>query len=225
LWLDDGAFMAAIRLRLGLPLGPARPCVLCLGRGVSDELGDHTLSCTAGGQKTLLHQSVLDEVFKLSEKAGAMPKREAHPFPGPDAGMRLDVVIRLPGSRDTAELCDVAITHALAAGHLAGAYATTPAGAATAYESVKTNKYAAAVARAQQLGQRIVLRPLVFDTFGALSTNCAVVIKQLAKLAGRRVGLAESTAVRNALHRLNFTVVLGTARVANMNAAALCAQP
>ena len=225
LWLDDGAFMAAIRLRLGLPLGPAVPCVLCLGKCVSDELGDHTLSCTAGGQKTLLHQSVLDEVFKLSEKAGAMPKREAHPFPGVDAGMRLDVVIRLPGSRDTAELCDVAITHALAAGHLTGAYATTPAGAATAYESVKTNKYAAAVARAQQSGQRIVLRPLVFDTFGALSTNCAVVVKQLAKLAGRRVGLAESTAVRNALHRLNFTVVLGTARVANMNAAALCAQP
>ena len=218
LWLDNSTFVAATRLRLGIPIGPERPCVLCHGKTTADALGDHSLSCLHGGNKTLLHHEVLDVIFNLASKLGGIPAREAHPFPDADNNnMRMDVVVRCPGNRDHALLCDVAITHPLAQSHLANAsYRDQPAGAATAYEAVKRQKYAAGVASLNNAS----LRPLVFDTFGGLSSTCAATIKDFALLWAARVGLAASTAVRVVMHRLVFTVVQGAARIANLNAAA-----
>src|SRR5947199_62015 len=60
LWLTNAEFGTTVRMRLGIPIGPARPCVLCHARATCDEFGDHALACTCGGQKTLLHTRVLD---------------------------------------------------------------------------------------------------------------------------------------------------------------------
>ena len=151
LWFDDPVFYTAIRLRLGIELGVKEDqrCTFCQFAKLCDPLGDHSLTCSHGGNKTLVHNSVVDQVMVLATKAGAQPAREAHPFAGRDANARLDVVIRMPRSRDRSELCDVAVVHPCAQTYLAHDYCFLPAGkggVADAYEKVKHARYAAAVA-------------------------------------------------------------------------------
>lgn len=223
LWLDDVTFVTAARLRLGIPLGPERPCLLCHGKDKADALGDHSLSCMSGGNKTLLHHEVLDVVFDLASKLGGIPAREAHPFPdAADINLRMDVVVRCPGDRDKALLCDVAIVNPLARAHLNNAAARDlPAGAATAYEATKVAKYGVAAAALANAS----LRPLVFDTFGALSETCVTTVKDFAMLWAGRAGLTRSAAMRIVAHRLVYTIVRGAARIANLNAVALADRP
>jgi hypothetical protein len=225
MWLDNGLFVVAIRLRLGEPLATEPlPCVLCKGKFQSDPLGDHTLSCMAAGAKTILHHSIVDEVMALANKAFAMPRREDRPFDGQFKNSRLDVVIRLPGDRAKAKLCDVAVIHPMAAANIKHA---GPAAAATAYEKVKHGKYDAAVAALRQAdplgGDSVELCPLVFDTLGGVSSTCVATIKQLALLWGDHAGLSPSTAVTNAFHRINFQLVQAVARLAAANMVAAIA--
>ena len=226
LWLDDPTFYAAVRLRLGIPIGGLESlrCTFCQGASLCDPLGDHSLSCMAGGNKTLVHHSVVDQVMILANKAAAQPVREHHPFVGAHRNARLDVVVRMPGSRDQVELCDVAVVHPLGASHLAHGYAFMAAGrggVADAYEQVKHRHYAAALATVT----KTTLRPLVFDSFGGFSSSCSDLVKRLAREWGRRTGIADSTAIRNAMHRLNVEVVRGVARVAGANATVAAARP
>jgi hypothetical protein len=141
LWLDNGPFITAVRLRLGEPLtSDPRPCRLCKGKAISDVFGDHTLSCTGAGAKTVAHHGIVDEVFTLSTKAFAQPRREDHPFEeAPHRNMRLDVVIRMPNDRADVLLCDVALIHPVGASHIK--HARGPAKAATFYEEAKRKKH------------------------------------------------------------------------------------
>jgi hypothetical protein len=224
LWFDDAVFVIAVRLRLAIPLEErASLCVFCQATQ-ADVMGDHALTCMHGGNKTRVHTLLVDQLVHIASKAGALPQREVHPFAGADEHYRMDVVVRLPGSRNIAELCDVAVTHPCAACHVSKPYSRHPAGengAADAYEKVKTDKYGAALARLPDAR----LKPMVFDSFGGVSSTCAETLKALSKLWAQRIGIAVSTAVRNVMHRFNVEVVRGVARVAGTSALAGAVRP
>ena len=166
--LSSPAFRALARFRLGLPVTDVpRPCQFCL-RVDADVLGDHSLSCMAGGVRTLAHNALRDKLFQLATSALLSPQREVSVFPA-SSSQRIDLVVRGGFGHRTA-LFDIAITHALTPGGL-----RAPGEAASRYEAVKTAEYGRFVDVNTQL-----FFPAVVDTFGGWGDSVRPALNVLA---------------------------------------------
>ena len=100
-WLLPAEFVVVLRLRLGLPVAAeAVPCALCLGTATADTLGHHSCCCMEGGDRTHLHNALVDAVHVFSSYALLGSRREQNPFPLHPA-LRLDGMLTRGVARPT----------------------------------------------------------------------------------------------------------------------------
>ena len=204
-------FVAALRLRLGLPLADApSTCRLC-HVVEADVHGHHTLCCLHLGMRTRAHDRLRNEVQALAKRSLLTPGGEARPF-STDPGARMDVVLVKEG---VFHLLDTAIIFPLALQHRTHA-ATKSGGAATNYEAKKHQRYGPVIAR-EPNPAAFKLIPLVVDMFGAWGDAALPAITVLAHAWALRVDLPRSVAISLAFHRLNFTVIKAVASLATTN--------
>lgn len=212
LWLPPLNFRVAVKLRLGLPLGPAQPCshVKC-GR-MSDEFGDHSVSCLCDGNKTRIHTAVLDILMQQATAAGFQPQREPHALPG-DPNLRLDAGFTMPGVRNHVQLIDVAVTNALAAYNIKPGK-IGPSAAATAYETVKNGTYLTAI-KTQRPDATFV--PMIFDSFGGVGATGVELLYVLCQKRALYARVPLSVATTMLFHKLVFTIVSWVTRLCLTN--------
>lgn len=195
-WLPGPAFLAAIRLRFGLPVLPfPGPCGLC-GHARADVFGVHTLSCMSGGQRTLMHHGLVNELHGIASAALLHSTREAAPFGN---GLRLDYLLRAAPVHGSVG-ADVAIVNPLGPAHV-GVAALAPGAAATAYEATKVLKYGALCAAAH-----IHFVPVVADIFGAFGEAARPHIAMIAGAWSRQAGVSGAAASLFVAHRLSVAV-------------------
>ena len=77
--MDERGFfdesLSEVGRRLGIQLCEEGPCPLCLG--VLDKFGAHCESCMSGGDKTVTHGSVRDDIYRHAKRAHTAPRLEA----------------------------------------------------------------------------------------------------------------------------------------------------
>lgn len=201
--LPESEFRTAIKLRLGLPLShTTNQCRQCF-HASSDAMGVHSLTCMSGGFRTRAHNALRNCLFGLASVGLLHPTKEWPCFA--NTGQRLDLVFFLRGRQ---QLCDVALTHSLLPQHVPAA-ASSPGGAATAYESVKRRTYASSLSSTQDL------IPMVFDFFGACGAAARPHIDLIANAFMARKGGSIHRAV--ALTQINKCIILHSARLALIN--------
>jgi hypothetical protein len=216
LWLTDAEFVCAVYARLHVPAwtGPPRKCVRCNREGACDPYGQHTSICMQGGPRTLLHNAVNDIVVAVASAAGAMPRREAHPFPE-EQGLRLDVVCTMPCDRDTKLLVDVALTYVLTPSAMQHRQ-FAPGAVAAHYERVKVAKYGPYM----DAHPDCRLIPLVVDSLGGMAETGRNLLLLLAKSWAGRIGCPIPVCQSQVMHRIAFAVVRGFAQLAALPALA-----
>ena len=151
--LTNAEVQYGVGRRLGFELCEECPCPFCLG--VMDRFGVHCEACTAGGDKTVNHNGVRDDIYIHARRAHTAPRLEACGVSRllglEDAGDRrvrpADVLVCRaqdirtgvgPGGAGKVAL-DVGIVCPQAAGHLVDA-AEEPLGAAEAYVKTKCGR-------------------------------------------------------------------------------------
>ena len=73
--LTNAEVQYGVGRRLGSELCEECPCAFCLG--VMDRFGVHCEACTAGGDKTVNHNSVRDDIYIHARRAHTAPRLEA----------------------------------------------------------------------------------------------------------------------------------------------------
>ena len=73
--LSNAEIQYGVGRRLGVVLCEQAPCPLCLG--VMDKWGAHCESCMSGGDKTVTHHKIRDDLYLQARKARTAPRHEA----------------------------------------------------------------------------------------------------------------------------------------------------
>lgn len=216
LWLKPQLFVAALRLRLGLPiLETPSTCRLC-NSSEADVFGHHSLACISGGLRTRAHNAIRDGVDALARSALLTPAREPRPFANSPQS-RLDISVSRDG---VLFLYDIALTFPLQQSSVQAA-ALEQGGAATKYEAIKRNKYLPLIAQEPRPAD-FKLVPLICDTFGAWGDSAAPALATIAHAWGLRSDLRPAIAMPLAMHRLNFVIIREVARIALANGPIAC---
>ena len=163
--------------------------------------------CMKCGMRTRAHNALRDTLGGLCRDALLAPQLEAHPFTAAQ-NLRIDLMFGMSGVMN---LVDVAITHPFRESNRSHA-ASTPGGAATAYEATKHSTYGKYVREGFQ-----VLVPFVLDTYGALGATAIETARRIAPLYGRRLGLSSTVASRIVFGRLTTCVVRWMATIATLS--------
>jgi hypothetical protein len=174
--------------RLGSQLCEECPCPFCLG--VMDRFGAHCESCMSGGDKTVNHNRVRDDLYQHGKRAHTVPQLEATgviPLLGLDASRdtrerpadvllcRGQDVITGVGNGSSRVALDIGIVCPQAAGHL-GIAASEVLGAAEEY--VRTKAARAEIGRrCREAG--VIFQPVIFESLGGVSVEAERVIKSL----------------------------------------------
>jgi hypothetical protein len=204
-WLTSSEFCTMMMLRLGEQLLPEpSPCALCLGNAMVDVLGHHSCTCMEGGDRTRLHNSLVDAVHTFSSHALLGSRREQCPFPL-HPHLRLDGILTRGVARPV--LTDQACIFPLAASHLLAA-SHTPGGAATAYEATKVATYGAAAVEAN-----FSFVPLVVELFGSWGESAMMHLRFVASAWGRQRNLPAHRAIPQVFAALSLTLQRGLARI------------
>ena len=180
--LSNSEVQYGVGRRLGVSLCEECPCPFC--PGVIDKYGAHCEACMAGGDKTVNHNVVRDDVYAHARRGQTMPRLEACGV------MRL---LGYEGDRETGRerpadvlLCraqdirtgvghngrvalDVGIICPQAAGHLADA-ASEPLGAAEAYARTKCAR-GDIERRCREVG--VTFQPMIFESLGGVKRGRA----------------------------------------------------
>ena len=75
LQLSNAEVQYGVGRRLGVELCQESPCQFCLG--VMDRWGAHCESCMAGGDKTVNHHRIRDDLYVQAKRAHTLPQLEA----------------------------------------------------------------------------------------------------------------------------------------------------
>jgi hypothetical protein len=169
--------------------------------------GAHALSCTAA--RWSLHNALRDAIFWLAAEANLAPRLEIAAFPG--TTLRPGIVLARATARGPRRVfvVDVAVVHPLATAHLRAAQRSA-AGAATAYEAVKREHYAPAMADAPE---EVELVPLVFETYGGASEGTVELLRPLARAWGWRRDIGPARAAPLAFARVSAAVMGAVGRI------------
>ncbi len=209
-WPTTAQFLVLTRLRLGMPVSDIpRGCTLCHGSSVADIFGVHSIACTGSGAHTLAHNELRKAVHLLASAANQSPLAEQRPFPLAPT-KRIDILLRPQSGAFTA--IDVALISPLTRNHVLHAM-EAPGGASTAYEQVKRNTYGAEAADA-----RIVLAPVIVDSFGAWSETAVSLLSRLIRLKAERYDITPSVAIAAEFRKLGMQVQMSIARLILFNA-------
>ena len=137
--LEASIWTVAARQRLRLDVSTKNSsCRFCRGC-VHDRKGMHALSCPGAGSTRIRHDAVRDIVLKAFQNVGYTAKIE-HSGDLGDKRRPGDVIVyNWKGSKHL--LIDIAVIQPLMQAHMSTLAEGGPGAAATAYESIKRNKY------------------------------------------------------------------------------------
>jgi hypothetical protein len=145
------------------------------------------------GVRTRLHNGLERDLYDLCGRALTGPMRQPSPWP---QNIRPDLMCTglQPGGASTP--IDVAVTSIYARGHMAEA-ASSPGGAAAAYEATKKQHYTRALARADH-----GVVPFVIDIFGAMGPSAAGLVAKLSRLIAARFNTPYAQCLREVKQQL-----------------------
>lgn len=196
LWLPAEMFTMLLRYRLGLPVDTrAHPCTICNGKHISDQYGNHSLSCMTGGNHTTIHNAMRNIISKLASYAGFSPRLEPTIA---STSKRGDILLRRAG--ETWNLVDVAVINPLGASNIAAAM-NSVGGACHEYAKHKFKSYTALTAEA---GWK--LSPLVVDTLGAWDPDAIPLLRQIFDACGERFGVPRHRRMTRYMRQLQMTL-------------------
>ncbi len=212
------AFLAALRLRLGLSIWQLREGgLLCGCHGRPRLTVDHCLTCSAHGYVTHRHNNLRDELAAAGVEVGyagvaaglgAMGTVREVPIPVPGAarGLKLDVELCTyrEGGDGAEVMCgvDVAVVHATPHTLADGPSSFRVGHAARGRASAKHRKYSAYV------GAGRIFRPAVWETYGRAGVDVLKLVDDISKSAwvrdewGGRAGLTPKQATAQYRARL-----------------------
>jgi len=220
--LSNAEVQYGVGRRLGIELCAEHPCPFCMG--TVDKFGGHCESCTAGGDKTVNHNVVRDDIYQHARRAHTAPRLEA-------CG-----VSRLLGLQDDADgrvrpadvlLCraqdiqtgvgpegagkvalDVGIICPQAIGHLDNT-AGEPLGAAEEYVKTKCAR-GETERKCREAG--VVFQPMIFESTGGVSAEAERVVKCLNKAVAGNSDSSEVVVATQFWHRIGVDLLRGSCR-------------
>ena len=218
--LTNAEVQYGVGRRLGVELCEESPCPLCLG--VMDKWGAHCESCMSGGDKTVNHHAVRDDVYSHAKRAHTAPQLEA---------TGVERLLGLEGGQGTRErpadvlLCraqdinlgrggtagrvalDVGIVSPQAAGHLGSAQERL--GAAEEYARTKCGR-GDIERRCRHAG--VVFQPMIFESFGGVSAEAERVCKSLNKAVAANTDSSEEAVATQFWQRIGVDLLRGNCR-------------
>jgi hypothetical protein len=220
--LTNAEVQYGVGRRLGIELCEECPCPFCLG--VMDRWGAHCESCMSGGDKTVIHNAVRDDIYGHSKRAHAAPQLEASGvcrLLGLDVGgdtrerpadvllcRAQDVVVGVPGGGSSRVALDIGIVCPQAACHL-GAASGERLGAAEKYVRTKCAR-GDIERRCRDAG--VVFQPLIFESFGGVSIEADKVLKCLNKAVAGNTDTSETFVATRFWQRIGVDILRGNCR-------------
>ena len=219
--LSNSEVQFGVGRRLGVPLCDEHPCPFCLG--VVDKWGAHCESCMGGGDKTVNHNCIRDNIYMHSKRAQTQPRLEVagvSPLLGLDAPRDTrerpaDVLlcraqdIHIGGGAAAGRIAlDIGIIGPQAAGHLDRA-AGERLGAAEEYVKTKCGR-GDMETRCRQAG--VKFQPLIFESLGGVSCEAERVIKSLNKAVAANTDTSEEVVATRFWQRLGIDLLRGNCR-------------
>ena len=219
--LSNAEVQYGVGRRLGVELCEECPCPFCLG--VMDRFGTHCEICMGGGDKTVNHHAVRDDLYVHAKRAHTAPRLEAcgvtrllgledgHGHRSRPADVLLcraqDVHTGVGVGAGRVAL-DVGIICPQAAGHLANT-AGGPLGAAEEY--VKT-KCARGETERRCLEAGVVFQPMIFESTGGVSAEAERVLKCLNKAVAGNTDTSEVVVATRFWQRIGIDLLRGSCR-------------
>ena len=222
--LSNSQFRDNTALQLGVDVADeVRPCSFCATP--CDVFGRHALSCTAGGDCTLVHDEIKREVFTWCQRARLRPELERsgllQNIALPDNRRRpadvlvcgaLSLLEGLPGEEAAAGCSrvalDFAVINALGEGHHQ-LTSQDPLAAAIAYSERKSS-YQNTKVRCAAAG--IAFEPIVLTAQGGLEPRCAAILHRIAENVAKTEGLRVTEAKNEMLERLGLILARANSR-------------
>ena len=208
-------FVTELQFRLCMDVNSGEYCPLC--DAVLDNRGHHCRQCAAGGDRTVRHNKVRNEVLNFCHQEAAMPQAElekpglllpARPHDEQQSARRpADIYLpRWYGGLPAA--LDFAVTSPNQSTTV-GIAAREALHAAISYSETKRAHLNTAT-QCQTLG--VTFLPMVCETTGAWAPEASAVLKQLARQAATREARPASECYRALLQRLAVQVRTANAR-------------
>jgi len=189
---DNEQFRCLCRWWLGLKQSVEGPCAFCAGQMTPK--GRHALVCRGGGDLVGRHHNIRDGIFQIARDACLNPVKEKGDILGDEPGKRPGDVY-LPSFNGNSWALDIAVT-----GAVYGTYPYDRDCANTYAKNIKLKKYAEGFA-----GASTKFVPVVFDSFGGVSTEGGRMIEDIVReCAGRKPEVPKSILWRKILHSLHF---------------------
>ena len=206
--------------RLGVQLCCEGPCPFCLG--VMDRWGAHCESCMSGGDKTVNHNNIREDIYAQAKRAHTAPRLEASGVAsllgletdGDTSERPADVLLCRPqdvargGGAAGRVALDVGIVCPQAAGHL-GVAAREVLGAAEEYARTKCAR-GEIERRCRSAG--VVFQPMIFESFGGVSVEAERVLKSLNKAVAINTDSSEEEVATRFWQRVGIDIVRGNCR-------------
>ena len=219
--LSNGEVQHGVARRLGVPVCDEHACPFCLG--VVDKWAAHCESCMGGGDKTVNHNEVRDDIYAQAKRSHLAPQLEA---------MGVSSLLGLEQARDTRErpadvlLCraqdiivgtgggagrvalDIGIICPQATCHLENA-AQEKVGAAEAYARTKCAR-AGVSQRCRDAG--VVFQPLIFESLGGVSLEADRVIKSMNRAVAANTDSPLGEVATRFWNKISVDIVRGSHR-------------
>jgi len=188
-----------------------------------DRFGVHCEACMSGGDKTLIHNVVRDNIYVHARKAHTMPRLEACGVTrllglgGVEEGQErpADVLLCRPqdvntGTRHGAGrvALDIGIICPQAAGHLESA-SRESLGAAEVYARAKCGR-GDMERRCRDAG--VIFQPMIFESLGGVSSEAEQVIKSLNKAVAGNIDSSEEVVATQFWRRVGVDILRGQCR-------------
>jgi hypothetical protein len=227
--LTNPEFRSRVGRRLGQELCEEGACPFCFG--VMDRWGIHAESCTAGGDKTVGHHILRNDLYAHAKKGNTFPVLEAAgilttlgvdenrggavgPRARREGGRNLerpadvllcrgqDIRVGVAARGDGRVALDVGVVCPQAPSHLVSAVAEA-LGAAEEYVRTKCGRQNTEE-RCRNAG--VVFQPMIFESLGGVSKEAELVIKSINKAVAENTDTSETEVATHFWQRLAIDI-------------------